>query len=999
MAKFRENISLLERPTEYPAVPTAKKSIEPQLQKSRQEALRYEEEAKKEGSLGTIALRTLLGIPKAGYTVAKQAVTHPIRTSGAIATGLYEGAAKPVLKLATPKKFEGMYDIGMKARTPEEEAIQKGFKFSGALAPYAGVAKGLQVLGNAPKIAQYATTVSKALQNPLTRGAIADIGTGQLLTEADTLKDRAKQAGLDALLFGMSEFKGIKNALPKGAKADIPTKPKTTPKGEPLLEEAGKTLDERVFSGAPRERGFLTTVKGSEVTSPELLKNLERVDGQYIPRNTDALSKLAEKKVIENPLKAKDYVMANSDDQAVATGSQLIAYMQKKGDFDGAIEVADNLARKLTEAGRTIQAASIFNKLDPEAIVRSAILKLNKENLKRGTKNILSKEKAQELFNLANDAKNATGEEKIFKQALLIDTLEKVVPSTKTDKFLTLWKASLLTNPSSHIANITGNTSMLALENIKDFPAVAFDKLISLYTGKRSVSLPSLSAQKKGAISGGKKALEYLKTGIDTDNVVGKFDFTPVSYSDTPLGKIAQKYTDTVFRSLGAGDKVGKGILFNKSLRELAVVDGLNKGLSGTKLISYADNLVKSPTSDMLDIATKDALEGTFMAENALASFVSQGKGNLKGAGKIVAEFVMPFVKTPTNIAIKVAEYSPIGYVKALAQAFKGKSQREISQSLGRATTGTGIMWLGYTLAERGEMTGTYPTDETTRNIWEAEGKQPNSILIDGKWVNLDKISPIGNILAMGANIVSTKKDSEGLGETALKTAGETAKGLTEMTFLQGVSGALGALTEPERKAQAFASNAIGSLIPSIVGAGARTIDPIKRDTSGGLFDPMKNRIPFVKNTLPEKRNVFGEQQQFEGNQFFSPFRMTEAKDIPITKEISRLRDLGLDVTLTKEKKKQTLGGVTIELTPEELNELSQTKGTLLKSFFDKVLNDAQYQGLNPEQRAKVLKKGIDFIRDASKTTIRGEAINQQIREGIDEKIQEKTLQRQPFYE
>jgi hypothetical protein len=251
----------------------------------------------------------------------------------------------------------------------------------------------------------------------------------------------------------------------------------------------------------------------------------------------------------------------------------------------------------------------------------------------------------------------------------------------------------------------------------------------------------------------------------------------------------------------------------------------------------------------------------------------------------------------------------------------------------------------------------------------------------------------------MGANIVSTQKNSDGLLETTAKTAGQTAKGLTEMTFLQGVSGALGALTEPERKAQSFAGNAIGSLIPSIVGAGARTLDPIKRETQEGLLDPLKNRIPGLKETLPVKRDIFGQEQQFEGNQFFSPARTTTAKDIPFTREVEQLRELGLDVTLTKAKKKQTIGGLTVELTPEELDELRKTEGTMIKTFFNDVLNNPAYRELNAQERAKLIQKGLQFIRDTGKQkTLKNQSAMSQIQEGLQEKMDQRRLQAQSFY-
>lgn len=58
------------------------------------------------------------------------------------------------------------------------------------------------------------------------------------------------------------------------------------------------------------------------------------------------------------------------------------------------------------------------------------------------------------------------------------------IPSSKWDKFTTLWKAGLLTAPTTHIRNIAGNVINGGSEKVAQTIGSAFDWMISKGTGK-----------------------------------------------------------------------------------------------------------------------------------------------------------------------------------------------------------------------------------------------------------------------------------------------------------------------------------------------------------------------------------------------------------------------------------------------------------------------------------------------------------------------------------
>jgi hypothetical protein len=50
-------------------------------------------------------------------------------------------------------------------------------------------------------------------------------------------------------------------------------------------------------------------------------------------------------------------------------------------------------------------------------------------------------------------------------------------------------------------------------------------------------------------------------------------------------------------------------------------------------------------------------------------------------------------------------------------------------------------------LFEQGLITGSMPTDAAERNTWQAQGKQPTSIKIGGKWVDYSRAEPFATVL------------------------------------------------------------------------------------------------------------------------------------------------------------------------------------------------------------------------------------------------------------
>ena len=87
---------------------------------------------------------------------------------------------------------------------------------------------------------------------------------------------------------------------------------------------------------------------------------------------------------------------------------------------------------------------------------------------------------------------------------------------------------------------------------------------------------------------------------------------------------------------------------------------------------------------------------------------------------------------------------------------------------------------------------------------------------------------------------------------------------LTDKTFMQGFSNLVSVLQDPVRYSGSAGQNFMKSLVPRLFAQGERMIDPTVRDTLT-LMDQIKSQIPGLSQTLPPRRNVWGQTVMLSG--------------------------------------------------------------------------------------------------------------------------------------
>ncbi len=771
-----------------------------------------------------------------------------------------------------------------------------------------------------------------------------------------------------------------KLGLPNDEIARITGKQPKVPKNVPPSGDSRVPLSPAKLKGDKQTRFASRTVPGSPEVSDTVRKAVKEGDNSYAP-GTDAAKLDASKAFIKKNgirkattdvkerLGRKDFDPQTASD-AIEVAKALDA-RGTRGSMLEATEIYQQLGQKFRKSGQEVQAASLLSNRTPQGMKYQAIRTLDKAGVN------VSKEISEQIDKLVGDikkAKSGSYEDGLARYKLM-EFVEKKVPSSNTSKAVQIWKAGLLTSPRTTAGNVFANSmESIFKKGYVDPVANVTDTIASWFTGKRSRSYTAKGIA-SGAGEGLVKGVKYFKTGYDPRNPLTKFDVRNVHFSDTPKGKVAEAYTQGVFRLMGAQDQPFYYANFRNSIADMAITEAKNKGLKGQAKRDFIKKFIEQPDKKILDLADAEARYAVFQDETSLGKLARRVK-NADGVAGDIAEFVIPFSGVPSSIATRVITRTPIGAAHTIIKGIRNGTltQRTLTKAIAEGTAVLPLAAAGAALARAGEMTLGYPKDKTERDLWESEGKQPYSIKVGDQWLSVNYFQPGGTLLAAGA----TYQDQIDQGEDptkALTTAfGGAGKAVTEQSFLKGVSGALNAVTDPERAAGRFIDQTAGSITPNIVRSSATAFDDKKREVDG-VLDTVKSTIPGVRQTLDVQKDMFGrdiERNASALDQLFNPTRPSNVKnaDDKLTGELRRLQDTDNGITPTDLTKTAFYNSKTREgtkLTDKQVRDFNAAYGAALKPEWDKAIADPRYKALSDEDKRKKLADINDTVYGALK--------------------------------
>lgn len=528
-----------------------------------------------------------------------------------------------------------------------------------------------------------------------------------------------------------------------------------------------------------------------------------------------------------------------------------------------------------------------------------------------------------------------------------------------SEKVINVWRAGLLTGLRTHEANMVGNFTMAALETAKDAPAVVWDRLIGLaFGGRKTKALTSdvFAASLRGARQGAREAKDILRRGV-VDDAALRFDQV---HGELDYGNpLLNVYVNGVYRTLSAEDRLFRGMALHRSLAEqAAVVAGKDKAVQR--------QLMQAPSDDMIVQAIADAEVATFSDQTKIA-------GLLSGAQRTFGKLLVPFARTPGNIATRTLEYGGGGILAGLYRSFQAgrkmtpAQQRQIADMMGRATTGAPLVAFGFWLASQGKATGAYPGGAAgqTQSV---TGQQSNAVKIGNEWRAVNRLSPLGNLIALGANLYELGQNPSGwnAAAAAMATASSAVEAVSEQTSLQGVNTLLDAVNEknPERRWDTvgrYATSLAGSAIPTLAADVARTVDPTVRDARS-MSSAVQSRIPGASRQLPARVDQLGETMRREhlpGGalwDFTNP--RTDKTSDPVRGEIARV---GAEIGTLKRKDGET---------PQQYAARSRRTGAVVDSALRQLIRSGGYRSLPDEVKKEAIEYAVSRARSGDRLDV-----------------------------
>lgn len=767
------------------------------------------------------------------------------------------------------------------------------------------------------------------------------------------------------------------------------------------------------ISEGGKTRKHYKSIMQSSNTSPEAKAIAKELIGSdtYIPDSNARQLATADNRIMSNgadneavtlATKVKNNDKITADD--IAVGERLIDYYSKTGEKEKLQDAIQNVALAGTQAGQTVQAMSLINRQTPQgqAVYLSKVVdRMNKEIKKR------TKGKGQQ-FNLTPemlDKITNSSKENLEKNIdEVARELAKQVPKTTMEKIDSWRYFSMLANPRTHIRNIIGNLSMASVQRIKNKVAGGLEA-IAQKTGmidKRTKTLKPASKEVKAfAKADVENVLGRLnnESKFDTKNLIQQYQRTFKSnLLENTLGKLYNLNS----KALEAEDTFGLKSAYRKAMADYMTANKLTEKdlTAGTK---EADTKLENARK----YAIQQAQEATFHQYSSVASLLNTLENKNK-ATKLLTGAIIPFKKTPINVAKTGIEYSPIGIVKSfttdIAKLRKGDiNVNQYIDNLAKGLTGTGITLAGYALAQAGILSASGDEDDQKNQYYQQDrGNQSFSLKIGDKTYSLDWLSPTAIPLFIGAQLndnvknageEQTTEDMLDKISNSIDAMASAMNPMIEMSMLSGVASAVKSFAQGD--AQFFQNLAINSaksyvnqFFPTLGGQIAKMVDDTERTTTStkqNMFAKavdstgrqILNKIPFASKLLPAKTDVWGNELKREPNKLYRalqqavfPWTEKTLKSTNVDNSISDLYEKTGDNSVlpnTSINKDFTINSEKYRLTSDEYANYKKQYGKTSYNLLNKLTSSSEYKNMTDEQKTKAISEIYSYANEKNK--------------------------------
>ena len=573
----------------------------------------------------------------------------------------------------------------------------------------------------------------------------------------------------------------------------------------------------------------------------------------------------------------------------------------------------------------------------------------------------------------------------------------------------------MLGNSRTHIRNLMGNVMMGTVTRAKD--NVAGVMQLALPQNERTKAVGTmLTADGRRMVN---RARDYA------DNQMYSILYQDGRWNmDTGLQAARNTYTTPVGRAIGRLSDINGGALeaednfFLRSAFGNSMASFLKARGYDSSIFDATDEHSRAVLRQAAAQALEDAREATFHEDNFLSTAFRNFSNDTRRhgpAGQIayaVTEGILPFKKTPINIAKNALEYNPVGgAVEAIYRGATGQGATRVMDAAAKGVTGTAILGAGYLLAKNGMLTGGASGDDRADNYNEMLGDQNYAVKIPGKGTyTLDWASPSSVPLLIGAQIA---KDQEGGGEFNLTQTLDRMRQITqpvlETTMLQGLNDTLDSVSyaDSNDKLATLATSALGSFanqfVPTALGQVARTVDDTRRSSYGGgdtkterdigyNIRKMENKIPGLSKESEPYIDQWGrEEASLDGTDdsaggmflrgaynMLSPGYVSAENITPVDEYLQGLYGSTNDSHVLPEKasSKITVDSKNYYMTPDEKTEYAKTSGQTAYDIVDSLRQNDMFLKLPEDQQSALVQEAYSVAKTVGGVAAVGDGVS-----------------------
>ena len=691
-----------------------------------------------------------------------------------------------------------------------------------------------------------------------------------------------------------------------------------------------------------------------------------------------------------------------------ALGITLYNNAVNSGDAITAMDIASEMVSYGKALGQSLQAFNLINKMTPSGQLYamskqvenldSQIRKNAKVNRETGLPEYGGIEIDPDLAQQFLAA--GTPEDRARIRDLIYRDIASKVPATWQDKFNSWRYLAMLGNPRTHFRNILGNLGFMPVRMMKNAVSGAIQGATGI-EGRTRAPLNIANAEDRARLQAGwadfKNVEPLIRQSSKYDDMEDAIDRYRTIFRAKPLEGLRQFNSEMLDR---------EDMWFSQPAYAEALAEYLKANdISTSDFLSETFDAERKQAAQ--EFAIREAQQATYRDINAFSEFVTRAGRLQRSENKTdraigyLVEGVLPFKKTPANIAVRAVEYSPVGLAKSLtydlAQVRRGnKTAAEAIDNISSGLVGTGLTALGVLMAAQGLVSGGGTGDDKQDDFNDLQGGQDYALNIGDYSFTLDWLAPEALPFFIGVELFNNIADRE-TGEdvrpfdAAMDALGRIADPMLEMSMLQSLNDLVDNVKYSDNGFASLAVNALtsylGQFLPTIGGQIERTfLEDTRQSTYIDRDSPIPNAVQILlgnwANKIPgidfQQRDYVDAWGRTEStgenvliralNNFLNPAYVSRRQSGELEAELQRLYDLGEGFEGVLPSQAQTNTQINDEyLTSEEYNRLQTTRGQTAYDILNRFVGTDAYNNMTDEQKAKFIDRVYTYASDMGK--------------------------------